>query len=225
MIPFALLIAPLPIVAAALFTSNDGASGNGSWRWLQAAKVVFMIHLWAMIASLLPYILFQLPIASPIMLTSAWVSIAMCTLLIIYLILGSSSAHCGWKLLKSVMIAAASIGLGLMSIINFSTAQIGAMLIVPMCLLVQPMRKQIDAGAFVKALLVTCNLTLAVVGFPPVALLAIKGLPEDSGKAVVSAFWEWTQMLWSWNSATYLYLLWIHLPCWLLCLHIFLYPR
>ncbi|WOL00628.1 glycosylphosphatidylinositol anchor attachment 1 protein [Canna indica] len=228
MIPFALLIAPLPIVAAALFSDNGNSDAkeiiSGSWKWLRAAKVVFMIHLWAIIVSLLPYLLFQLPLSTAIKLTSVWAALAICTLQMVYLILGTCSYHCGWKLLKSVMIAAASIGLSLMSIINFSTAQIGAMLIVPMCLLVQPVRKETQAGIVLKVLSVTCNLALALVGFPPVALSIMKGMFEDSGSVGISAFWEWTQILWTWNSATYLYLLWIHLPCWVLCLHIFLYP-
>ncbi|CAL9178634.1 unnamed protein product [Musa hybrid cultivar] len=244
MIPFALLLAPLPIVSAALFSGNDnlgvstekvnqepGCIGSsdtelrsGSWKWLQAAKVVFMIHLWAIIVSLLPYVLSQFPLTTPIKLLLVWAALSICILLIFYLIFGACSTHCGWELLKSVMIAAASTGLSLMSIINFSTAQIGAMLIVPMCLLVQPLRKQMQAGVCRKAVLVICNLTIAVVGFPPVALLIAKGVCEDFGKAGVGGFWELAQLLWSWNSATYLYLLWIHLPCWVLCLHILLYP-
>ncbi|CAD5178400.1 unnamed protein product [Musa acuminata subsp. malaccensis] len=243
MIPFALLIAPLPIVAAALFSGSDklGLSADemnpepgcashteissGSWKWLQAAKVVFMIHLWGIIVSLLPSILSQPPLIIPTNLMLVWAAIAIGTLLICYLVLGTCSTHCGWELLKSVMIAAASMGLSLMSVINFSTAQTGAMLIVPMCLLVQPLRKQVEASVCLRsALLVICNLALAVVGFPTVALLTSRGSFEDFGKTSIGTFWELSQLLWSWNSATYLYLLWIHLPCWVLCLHILLYP-
>ncbi|XP_042382335.1 glycosylphosphatidylinositol anchor attachment 1 protein-like isoform X1 [Zingiber officinale] len=224
MIPFGILIAPLPIVAAALFSSNNGSSNkDGSWKWLQAAKVVFLIHLWAMITSLLPYVLLQLPLGTPSSFASAWAAVAICFLLITYLILWSSSIDCGWELLKSVMIVAAAIGLSLMSVINFSTAQIGAMLIVPMCLLVKPARKQTQ-GVFAKALMLTSNLALLVVAFPPAALLIAKTLFGASGNIDIGDFWEWAQILWSWNSATYMYLLWIHLPCWVLCLNIFLYP-
>ncbi|CAL9094295.1 unnamed protein product [Musa acuminata var. zebrina] len=198
---------------------------SGSWKWLQAAKVVFMIHLWGIIVSLLPSILSQLPLIIPTNLMLVWAAIAIGTLLICCLVLGTCSAHCGWELLKSVMIAAASMGLSLMSVINFSTAQTGAMLIVPMCLLVQPLRKQVEASVCLRsALLVICNLALAVVGFPTVALLTSRGSFEDFGKTSIGTFWELSQLLWSWNSATYLYLLWIHLPCWVLCLHILLYP-
>lgn len=63
MIPFALLVAPLPMVAASLFTdstrrisgmetkvasspasSDIPAISFRSWRWLHAAKTVFIVH-------------------------------------------------------------------------------------------------------------------------------------------------------------------------------------
>jgi glycosylphosphatidylinositol transamidase len=73
MIAFALLLAPLPIVAAALADgsrslekpvdklnehgkANDIAdipqSKGGSCKWLQAAKVLLVIQLWAVLVSL-----------------------------------------------------------------------------------------------------------------------------------------------------------------------------
>ncbi|XP_019702705.1 uncharacterized protein [Elaeis guineensis] len=245
MIAFALLIAPLPIVAVAPFSGKNEIrlstdKGNqtpgytctdeieisiGSWKWLHAAKVVFMTHLWAVIVLLLPYFMSQIPYISPTTSMLVWVAVATSALLILYLILGSPySNDCEWVLLKSVMIAAAFIGLGLMSIINFSTAQIGALIVVPMCLIVRPLKRHKEVALCMRVMLMTCNLVLAVIGFPPTALLILKGLSEGFGRVGIGDFWVWAEFLWIWNSATYLYLLLVHLPCWALYVHILLHP-
>lgn len=245
MIPFALLVAPLPIAAVAPFSgknkiriSTDKGSQTpgyactddtertiGSWKWLHAAKVVFMTHLWAVIVSLLPYLISQIPYISPTTSMLIWIAVAISTLFILYKILGSPySGECEWILLKSVMTTAAFIGLGLMSVINFSTAQIGALIVVPMCLMVQPLKSLKQVALWMRVKLLTCNLVLAVMGFPPVAMLILKGLSEGFGRVGIGDFWDWAEFLWAWNSATYLYLLLVHLPCWVICLHILLHP-
>ncbi|XP_072961254.1 uncharacterized protein [Typha angustifolia] len=245
MIAFALLISPLPIVAAALFSSTkkqevptDGGAQEcsdtnteeseiafGSWRWLQAAKVVFIIHLWAVIVSLLPYYISNVPNLTSTISMLMWVALSIFTLAVLYPLSGSScSPSVDWELLKAVTVAAASIGLGLMSIINFSTAQMGAMLVVPMCLFSRPLKAEMKINMCIRAVLLSCNVALAVLGFPPVALLIARGLSEGFAKVSVGDFWEWMEFLWSWNSATYLYLLLVHLPCWLLCMHVLFHP-
>ena len=244
MIPFALLVAPLPIVAAALFsasskrnqsnspdTSNNIAeveSESGSWKWIHAAKVVFMIHLWAVLVLLLPYQITELSGMTSTASMLLWVVLSIFTLLILYQIMGSpytcSSRDGEWEVLKAVTIAAACIGLSLMSIINFSTAQIGAMLLVPMCLMVRPLRRQVRLASSLRLILLACNIAFGLVGFPPVGLLILKGLYEGFGKVAIGDFWDWSEFLWSWNSATYLYLLLIHLPCWVLCIIIAMHP-
>ncbi|GJR55957.1 glycosylphosphatidylinositol anchor attachment 1 protein [Tanacetum coccineum] len=67
-----------------------------------------------------------------------------------------------WALLKSVMVLAAFIGLCLMSVINFATAEIGALLLVPMCLMIKPLKV---AGKLQSAL----NMVLVIVEFPGVS--------------------------------------------------------
>ncbi|OAY63338.1 Glycosylphosphatidylinositol anchor attachment 1 protein [Ananas comosus] len=245
MIAFALLVAPLPIVAAALFarakaneiTADDSAEkctpidtkeseiATGSWKWLQAAKVLLMIHSWAAIVSLLPYYISHMPNLNSTMSMLTWVSLSISTLPFLYALFGSPfSLNVEWELLKAVMVATISISLGLMSIINFSTAQIGTMLLVPMSLLVHPLKAKMNVNALLRAALLTCNIAFAFLGFPPVALLVAKGLSEGFGKLSIGDFWEWMEFLWEWNSATCLYLLWVQLPCWLLCIHILLHP-
>lgn len=239
MIAFALLISPLPIVAAALFSgskqsrdSTDSSNpkgynagtdedAGGPWKWIHSAKVVFMIHLWAVSVSLLPYFVSQIPDISPTESMLAWVGLSIVILLVFYLITGSpyTDSKEEWKVLKAVTIATASIGLSLMSIINFSTAQIGALLVAPMCLMVRPLRNR-DLSTGLGAMLLVCNVILGVVGFPPVALMILKSLFGGVG---IGDFWLWAEFLWAWNSVTYVYLLLVHLPCWVLCIHILLH--
>ncbi|KAF8408298.1 hypothetical protein HHK36_007446 [Tetracentron sinense] len=252
MIAFALLVAPLPIVAAALYSdankwgssstrdspdpcltsTDEPANTRKSWKWLHAAKVVFIVHLWGAIVSLLPYLICQLPESTPTTSMLTWVLLSIFCLRILYWILGSPYLNISvpqpqnreWAILKSVMIAAALIGLGLMSIINFATAQIGAMLMVPMCLMAHPL-KLITRGGRLRAFTLTaCNLLLGFIGFPPAALLLLKSTMEGFSSINGSDFWSWVESLWAWNSATYLYLGLVHLPCWVLCMHILLHP-
>nr|CAD1839955.1 unnamed protein product [Ananas comosus var. bracteatus] len=184
-----------------------------------------MVHSWAAIVSLLPYYISHMPNLNSTMSMLTWVSLSISTLPFLYALFGSPfSLNVEWELLKAVMVATISIGLGLMSIINFSTAQIGAMLLVPMSLLVHPLKAKMNVNALLRAALLTCNIAFAFLGFPPVALLVAKGLSEGFGKLSIGDFWEWMEFLWEWNSATYLYLLWVQLPCWLLCIHILLHP-
>ncbi|XP_062206523.1 uncharacterized protein LOC133908491 [Phragmites australis] len=246
MIPFALLVAPLPIVAAALAggsksmektadKSIDDSKANGSadilqseggsWKWLQAAKVLLVIQLWAVLVSLLPYYITQIPNATPVQSAMIWAVLSIVILIALYVMSGSPySAGVEWKLLKATMITSVSIGLGLMSIINFATAQLGALILIPMCLFSRPLRAHSGMNFLHQAVLLASNISLAVLGFPPAALLILKGLSKGSWTVDIGDFWVWMEFLWEWSSATYLYLFLVHLPCWLLCIHVLLHP-
>ncbi|TVT98881.1 hypothetical protein EJB05_55769, partial [Eragrostis curvula] len=246
MIPFALLVAPLPIVAAALADDSksmkksaekliDASKANGmadilqskggSWKWLQAAKVLFVIQLWAVLVSLLPYYITQIPDATPMQSAIIWAVLAIFILIALYVMFGSPySAGVEWKLLKATMITSISIGLGLMSIINFATAQLGALIVIPMCLFSRPLKAHSGMSFLPHAVLSASNICLAILGFPPAALLIMKGLSKGSWTVDVGDFWVWMEFLWEWSSATYLYLLLVHLPCWVLCIHLLLHP-
>ncbi|XP_034707476.1 glycosylphosphatidylinositol anchor attachment 1 protein [Vitis riparia] len=239
MIAFALLVAPLPIVAASLYSdankwdsslkkhdptsspkSADDERRNilRSWKWLYAAKQVFIIHSWGVIVSLLPYLICQMP---------NWMS-----KVLTWLILGSpiidadasQSQKREWAILKSVTISAAFIGLCLMSVINFATAEIGALLLVPMCLLAHPLRLDVRAHSLKAFTRAGSNLVLGFIGFPPAAFFVLKGSFEGFESVNISDFWNWIESLWAWNSATYLYIGMVHLPCWALCIWILLHP-
>lgn len=253
MIAFALLVAPLPIVAASLHTdanvwdsplkkgktkstlasaTTDHSMSAMPWKWLHAAKNVFIVHLWGIIVSLFPYVICQIPNLTPTICVLTWVLLSMLSLPILYLVLGSPFAHYRvfqpenreWAILKSVMVSTAFIGLCLMSVINFATAEIGALLLVPMCLLAHPLKLDYRASnlrAFTRA---ACNMIFGLLMFPPAAFLVLKVIFEGFDSLSVGDFWTWLHSLWAWKSATYLYVVAVHLPCWALSLHVFLHP-
>ncbi|XP_057464464.1 uncharacterized protein LOC130754302 isoform X1 [Actinidia eriantha] len=254
MIAFALLVAPLPMVAAYLYSDahkhdfssekdkkdeltsspasvDDPAITFKSWKWLPAAKTVLVVHLWSVIVTLLPYFIGQIPNCTPKNNLLMWVLLSAFSLLALRTILGSSFSVISisqlqkkeWALLKSVTISAAFIGLCLMSVINFATAEIGALLIVPMCLMATPLRFDVKARSLRSITRTACNLVLAFVGFPPTAYLLLKDLFGGFGSVNVGDFWNWAESLWVWNSATYLYVCMVHLPCWVLCVYILLH--
>lgn len=247
MIAFALLIAPLPMVAASLYvdanSSSNCSKGDSStpsaitdtdehgiairsWRWLNSAKLVFIVHLWGAIVSLLPYFISQIPDCSPTTSFMIWVLLSILSLLTLNSVLASPLACAKatqekeWALVKSVTISSVFIGLGLMSVINFATAEIGALLMVPMCLLAQPLKLDVRAGTLRSFCRLICNLVLGHIAFPPAAFFLLKGMLDGFGNANVGDFWMWVESLWAWNSATYLFIGMVQLPCWVLCVSI-----
>ncbi|KAF5740409.1 GPI transamidase component family protein [Tripterygium wilfordii] len=252
MIPFALLVAPLPLVAASLYADGNSKNlspQNGkstssttvaadelgitfrSWKWLNAARKVFVVHVWGAIVSLLPYFISQIPDCSPEYRFGIWVIFSLLVLLILYFILGfqlplaqvSRYEKGEWAILKSVTISAVFIGLCLMSVINFATAEIGALLMVPTCLLACPLKLDTEACNLKSVTRMVTNLVLVTLSFPPVAFFVLKGVVEGHDGSNVGDFWIWVESLWAWNSATYLYMGMVHLPCWVLCLHVLLH--
>ncbi|KAG8055836.1 hypothetical protein GUJ93_ZPchr0001g30757 [Zizania palustris] len=242
MIPFALLLAPLPVVASAL-ADDSKAKGKsvddcktrgdaddlqirgGSWKWLKSARVLLVIQIWAVLVSLLPYYISQIPSAMAIQYAVIWAVLSIIILIALYAMFGSPyCAGVEWKLLKATMITSITIGLGLMSIINFATAQLGALILIPMCLFSLPLKVQLEMKLLPRTVLLASNILLTVLGFPPAAFLIMKGLSKGSWTLDIGEFWSWMEFLWEWSSATYLYLFLVHLPCWLLCIHVLLHP-
>lgn len=252
MIAFALLIAPLPVVAASLYsdavtchTESDMVKSSASinlsealnksrtsWKWLHAAKSVFVIHIWAVAVALLPYFICQIPNTTTTTCSISWILLSGFSLHIFYKLLGSpyssfklSRLHNQeWAILKSVMIAAAFIGLSLMSVVNFAAAEIGALLLVPFCLTAHPLKLDMQNWSLKAASRTTCNIFLGSSLFPPFAFFLVKGLSEGFSSINIGDFWTWVESLWLWNSATYLYVMLVHLPCWVLGIHILLHP-
>ncbi|CAE6109789.1 unnamed protein product [Arabidopsis arenosa] len=242
MIAFALLVAPLPMVAASLYidgckaltnSTHNPAENLKSWKWLDAAKQVFALHLLGFIVTLLPYFICQVPGQhSPRNRSIMWGTTSSSLLLITFVTIPgfspfSSRLHgTNWAVLKSVTIAAAFIGLCLMSIINFATAEIGALLLVPTCLMAQPIKPALRSRRVKSLLGAFCSLVLVTIGFPVMFFALSKGLLGEGlvGLSLGGEFWTWLESLWAWKSATYLYIGMVHLPCWLLCLCILFHP-
>ncbi|XP_076881938.1 uncharacterized protein LOC143530219 [Bidens hawaiensis] len=217
MIAFLLLVAPLPVLAASLFSDANKSENNEqfkSWKWVYPTKTVFLVHLWGAIVSLLPYLIYQIPVSQPTSRLLIWASVSVFILTVLGSFFKALSIH--WALLKSVTVSAAFIGLCLMSVINFATAEIGALLLVPTCLMVKPFRV---ARKIQSAL----NLGLLVVGFPGVTFFLVKSVFEFEKGFSLAEFWYWVESLWAWNSATYIYICMVHLPCWVLCVYILLH--
>uniref|UniRef100_A0A7N0V9G4 Glycosylphosphatidylinositol anchor attachment 1 protein n=1 Tax=Kalanchoe fedtschenkoi TaxID=63787 RepID=A0A7N0V9G4_KALFE len=90
MIAFGLLVAPLPVAAASLHAGYDkigvyrrriekvpsSASEHDhtqiSWRWLYAARLVCIMHMWGVAVSLLPYFIDQMPHSTPLISIIIW---------------------------------------------------------------------------------------------------------------------------------------------------------
>ncbi|KAJ4757068.1 GPI transamidase component family protein / Gaa1-like family protein [Rhynchospora pubera] len=221
MIPFAFLVAPLPIIAASLFNLT---SNRNPWRWLHTAKPLLITHTWSVVVTLLPFYISKISDLPSTHCMLTWAGGSLMALVILYIVFGSPySKHVEWRLLKAVMIASVSIGLCLMSIINFATAQIGALFVVPMCLFALPIRVKTN-NSLIRSMVMTCNLVMAVLGFPVTAVALMQGVIKGFGTVSILEFWDSMKFLWGWNSATYLYLVLVHLPCWLLFLHILFHP-
>ncbi|CAM0882139.1 unnamed protein product [Alopecurus aequalis] len=198
---------------------------GGSWKWLPAARVLLVIQIWAVIVSLLPYYISQIADGTPIQSAMIWVVLSIIVLIVLYAMFGSPySAGVEWKLLKATMITSISIGLGLMSIINFATAQLGSLIVIPMCLFSRPLKAQLGMSFLPRTVLLASNIFLAIFGFPPATLLIMKGLSKGSWTVDIGVFWVSMEFLWEWSSATYLYIFLVHLPCWLLCIHVLVHP-
>lgn len=237
-IPLLLLLITLPLKAAALCSggSSKGPSGaldqsqarlavaiqddcsSSFLKWSFAVFTVCLIELWAFLVAIFP------PLANYMAETSEqkvaiWVafsSISLCFSLAFLLWASrvlkiSITTSSNWTAIKASTLGAATIGIGIMSAINFAAALAGAVVLVPMCLIVYPIR----CLETPRSLRQFCTgLALSVIGSLPAVFLFLTDQPKLS-RAI---FWEWVECQWKWGSATYLYLSLVHLPCLVLCI-------
>ncbi|KAK4752828.1 hypothetical protein SAY87_021626 [Trapa incisa] len=238
MIPFILLVAPLPVMAASLYMNifdfgpntetGQLAVSPRSVTWLDAAKMVLIVHFWGAIVSLLPYCICQMDFSTPTMNLAIWSMLSALCFLLLCLVLGlhfNQTEKAKWVVLKSATLSAVFIGLCLMSVVNFATAEIGALLLVPLCLMIHPLKINPNMGTLVNFSRMALNFILLSMAFPPVSFFLLQGAVYGFHGIDIGDFWMWVESLWAWNSATYLYITMIHLPCWVLCLHILLHAR
>ncbi|KAI3813131.1 hypothetical protein L1987_17847 [Smallanthus sonchifolius] len=169
---------------------------------------VYMIAFLLLVAppsfSLLPYFIYQIPNSLPTSHLLIWASLSLFIPTVLGSFFGARSTQ--WELLKSVTVSTTFTGLCLMSVINFATAEIGALLLVPMCLMSKPWRL---AGKAHSAL----NLVLVVIGFPGAAFFVVKSAFGFQNGSILVEFWYWMESLWAWNSATYIYICMLQSLC------------
>ncbi|EEF40957.1 conserved hypothetical protein [Ricinus communis] len=87
----------------------------------------------------------------------------------------------------------------------FHIWEIGALIIVPTCLMAHPLKLDIRTKSLGSFLRLVCNLILGFIALPPVAFFLSKGIIEGNDSINVGDFWSWVESLWAWNSATYIY--------------------
>jgi len=282
MIPFALLVVPLIILAAALCSYKSGglfplvksddesvpkeysesesirtnvpksASGTHtsgqdldvinlglslhSQKWFNAAKDVLVVHLWAAIVAMLPSVICRLSLETSEMKLLIWAVLSCLTLFVgrgilrlIYPKFGTwqeadKELHMeGWVALKAFTLGVTTIGLVTMSVINFAAALLGVIVLVPMCLSVYPLKYILKASILRRTSLMLLSISFTILAFPPFMVVALRGIFDGFSKARFTDFWDWTEMLWSWGSATYPYMFLVHVPCWVLCFQVLLY--
>ncbi|KAH7446281.1 hypothetical protein KP509_01G049800 [Ceratopteris richardii] len=227
-IPLMLLLVTLPLKAAAVCVQRTECSAQATetssplqassipvlparnfTNWLFAVLTVCVIELWALTVTIFPPIANYLADTSELKVT-VWgayssLSCLLCFMVLVWVskLLGiPNSFGSSWTSLKASTLGLATIGVGIMSPINFAAALAGVIVLVPMCFLACPFRKQKGMFQFFLGLALCLFCTLLVSLFY-----------TEQPKLTLAMLWEWVECQWKWGSATYLYLSLVHLPC------------
>lgn len=246
-IPLLLLLITLPLKAAALCAQASGSSSQSSSkvsdqmqagsagffqegytssfaRWSFAVLSVCLVELWAFLVAISPPLANYVAETSELKVTFwfAFCGTSLCVLFVLLpwmtRVLGIPHVGSNWTAIKASTLGAATIGIGIMSSINFAAALAGAVLLVPMCLFVYPLQhlgKERGLRPFCTAMV---GLAFIVIGSLPVIFVVLLTVLGESSKLSLAILWDWVECMWKWGSATYLYLLLVHLPCSVLCL-------
>lgn len=209
-----------------------------SQEWFNAAKDVLFVHLWAAVVAMFPSVICRFSVEASEMKLLIWAALSCLTLFVGRGILGvfypkfdiwqeaeaDKEPHIeGWVALKAFTLGITTIGLVIMSVINFAAALLGVIVLVPMCLSVYPLKYILKASIRKGTLLMLLSISFIILAFPPFLVVALRGFFDGFSKASFTDFWDSTEMLWSWGSATYPYLFLVHVPCWVLCFQVLLY--
>lgn len=215
-------------------------------RWRRAVLVVSVVQLWAFLVALLPPVVshlvdtFQVNLIStnaipPVgtsttmsLKVSCWATISLLSLIAMVSSVPAPKAG-DWMAIKALLLGVATIGLVVMSQINFAVSLLGAVVLVPTCLCSLPFseswRRTSKEQHWKRMIWISLSslvgTTISILGSPPV-LLAIAAcyLGDSHWQAVLEKLWQWTELLWSWGSALYIYIVVVHLPCSILSLYI-----
>jgi len=198
-------------------------------RWRNAIIVVSAVQLWAFLVALFPPVVSALvdvletSLASPTseftsasLKMSLWTGLALLSLFVLLTSLPVANPG-DWMAIKALVLGLATIGLVVMSQVDFAVSLMGALVLVPTCLCPSPWpRSPQKMLGYIFGTLVT------VLGSPPVLLAAAAVLLENANGRVISLerLWQWTELLWSGGSALYIFLVIVYLPSSYLSLHV-----
>lgn len=197
-------------------------------RWRHAIIVVSAVQLWSFLVALLPPAvsslvdLLQTSLASPTsefasasLKMSLWAGLAVLSL---FVLLGSlPGANPGdWMAVKALVLGLATIGLVVISQVDFAVSLMGALVLVPTCLGSSPWPRSTQRkfgcilGTFV-----------TVLGLPPFLLAGAILLGNAHGQVIsLGRLWQWTELLWSGGSVLYIFLVVVYLPSSYFSLHV-----
>lgn len=215
-------------------------------RWRHAILVVSAVQLWAFVVALFP------PVASSVVdmletslastgitpvggFTSAslkmslWAVLAVLSLFVVLTSLPVGKAG-DWMAVKALVLGIATIGLVVMSQVDFAVSLMGAVVLVPTCLCPSPLRDLWGSSATLgqqkeRSMLSRVSLILGTVvtflGSPPVILAAAAVLLGNAhGQVSLERLWQWTELLWSGGSALYIFVVAVYLPSSYISLHV-----
>lgn len=211
-------------------------------RWRRAVVVVGIVQLWASIVALLPPLVSRLvdglemkmemvagiafySAISPLSLKMVgWAALALVSLLTAVSFLPTLQAG-DWMAVKALVSGMATIGLVVMSQIDFAVSLVGAVVLVPMCLCACPLpnmwRETQQGGRSIWVQISSFVGTVVnILGSPPILLASAAYYLGDSWQVLLENLWHWTELLWAWGSALYIYVVVVHLPCSILCVYI-----
>ena len=214
-------------------------------RWQRAILVVSAVQLWAFIIALFPPVassavdMLETSLASTgitavgglisaSLKMSLWVVVAVVSLFVVLTSLPVAKVG-DWMAVKALLLGVATIGLVVMSQVDFAVSLIGAVVLVPICLCPSPLRDMLQSSTTQgqqteRSMLSRVSLFLGTgvtfLGSPPVLAAVAVLLSNAHGQVTLQRLWQWTELLWSGGSALYLFVVAVYLPCAYLSLHI-----
>ncbi|CAM6092703.1 unnamed protein product [Calypogeia fissa] len=215
----------------------EGSSAIQDSIWLQALLVVSSTQIWAFFAALLLFLISKTNFSAEMKL-SVWLVIVAASLKVSLdapaFFSGSMSTDSSplrprdmqlWVAVKALTLGVTSIGLSVMSTVNYPVALVGALILVPLCLGVLPLQyswhyANRPGQVILTILALTVGACMIIIGSPPGLARLVWSLGGNVWTASPANFWYFMESLVRWQSALFPYLIVIHLPCSVLCIYI-----
>lgn len=216
----------------------EGSSAVQDSQWLEAVLVVGSVQIWAFFIASMLFLISQTSYSAELKLY-IWLAIVAMSLRVSLSLPDLFSANMSnfsspsrhgrnqlWMAVKALTLGIASIGLAVMSTVNYPVALVGALILVPTCLGVFP-RQYIWNSAnrpgksILNSFIFALAAVMTVIGSPPGLAWLVWSLGGRLWTPSPANFWYFMESLVSWQSALFPYLLVIHLPCSVLCFYVF----